>query len=143
VELGLRKKLMENFNVSDYLKDPETGAILRSRHLWNFCDHCEPKIIDFYRGEVARTAASYGTVLARDRAGVHAGTLAGLLYKYIEPQYDLEIFYNNPELAQSLLDNYQKAKEEEEMERLRKQRENYQSMEHAHKTFDWATRTYK
>lgn len=135
--------LKENFTLKDYIKHPETKAILDQMHIWGFTKKCEKEIIDYYRNSTRRAAASDATIFAYDYGGHHAGTLAGLIYKYIEREYDLSIFYDYPHLAQPLIEDHESIKQREEEERIRKRRELYLATENAGKKFNWATKTYK
>ena len=135
--------LKEKFSIKDFLKHPKTKSILDQMHLWTFTDKCEKAIIEYYLNETKEAADTDASIFACDRGGHHAGTLAGIVFNAIEPQYDLTIFYDYPYLAQPLINNYELIKEEEEKERLRKQREIYLATKNVGKIFNWATKTYK
>ena len=135
--------LKEHFSLEDYLKHPETKAILEQMHLWAFTKKCEEDIINYYVNDAKKAAASDASIFAYDPGGHHAGTLAGLVYKYIEPEYDLTVFYDYPHLAQSLIEDHESIKQREEEERIRKRRELYLATKNVGKKFDWATKTYK
>ena len=135
--------LKEKFSIKDYLKHHETKSILDQMHLWTFSDKCEKGIINYYVNEAKESGKMHTSIFAYDRDGHHAGTLAGIVFNAIEPEYDLTIFYDYPHLAQSLVSNYESIKEEEEKERLRRQRDIYLSTKNVGKIFDWGTKTYK
>ena len=66
------------------------------------------------------------------------------MFKYIEPEYDLEIFYQNPSLAKSLLEKMENIKEEKALLHKEKIQQNYEENSNTQgKTFDWSGKTYK
>lgn len=135
--------LKEKFSIKDFLKHSETKSILDQQHIWTFTEKCEKACIEYYLNEAKASDNAGASIFACDRGGHHAGMLAGIVFNAIEPKYDLTIFYDYPYLAQPLVDNYELIKEEEEKERLRKQREIYLATKNVGKKFDWATKTYK
>ncbi|ANS04165.1 hypothetical protein [uncultured Mediterranean phage] len=50
------------------------------------------------------------STLKFDQSSKGIGKITGLIYKYIDKKYNLEIFYENPEFAGSLLAKLQENK---------------------------------
>jgi len=136
------KFLKDHFSLDDYLKYPETRCILEQFHEWNIEKKCELPLIHFYTGEITATSNCLATIFASDRGAHHVGTLIGIVFNHIEPQYDLTIFYDYPYLAQGLIDDEKAIKRREEEERLQRQRELYLATNNVGKKFNWATKTY-
>lgn len=136
--------LKKNFKLEDYLKCPETREILEEQWHEKFCKQCEKDLWDFYEQEQKEQQANSSSILFYDKYGSYAGNLSALVFPYIEPQYDLQIFYDFPYLAQPLIDDLKNKARVEEEERKRRIRENYEkAVKHKGKTFNWATKTYK
>lgn len=134
--------LKDNFTLTDYMNYPETRCILEQCYEWKIEKNIEPHIIDFYKQEVSLATNGLATLFAYDRGGHHAGTLSGIVFNHIKPQYDPTIFYDYPYLADGLIEDKKAMKKWEEEERLRLQREKYLETKNAGKTFNWATKTY-
>lgn len=136
--------LKEKVTLKDYLKCPKTREILEKRWFWKFCKRCEKDIWNFYEQEQIYSQETCASILFHDNANTFAGHLSALVFDYIEPQYDLTIFYDFPHLAQPLIDSLEDNARLEEEERKRRIRENYEEkVKHKGKTFSWATKSYK
>jgi hypothetical protein len=138
------KILKTKFELDDYLKCEETREILEEQWLIKFYKQCEKDLWDFYEEEQKEQHANSSSILHYDKYNSYAGHLSSLVFEYIEPQYDLQIFYDYPELAQPLIDTFEDKARLEEEERKRLIRENYEkNVKHKGKTFNWATKSYK
>ena len=62
-----------------------------------------------------------------DTCGSFVSHLTTTLFSHIEPKYDLEFFYNNPNLAKPLLDKMENSKHERQLEHKRLIQENYKT----------------
>ncbi len=98
-ERGEKLKIL--YTLEDFLENPSTNEILVNE--WNniFRKTIEEPIIELIYDE-KEEQENRGTMLFKsDRGGQFAGELTAELFNYIKPVYDLEIFYNNPELAKN------------------------------------------
>lgn len=96
-ERGEKLKIL--YTLQDFLENHTTYVILTNE--WNntFRKTIEEPIIELVDNE-KEEQENMGTVLFRkDRGGEFIGDLIVELYNYVKPNYDLEIFFNNPELA--------------------------------------------
>ena len=66
------------------------------------------------------------------------------MIQYTEPEYDLEIFYENPTLAKPLIEKMENDKYEKHEKHKQQIKENYEENSTSQgKTFNWAVKTYK
>ena len=101
--------LEDLFKLSDFLSEPTTRVILEDNHNKLFEEHIEPKIKKIY--DLKKEENSDNTLLLhRDNRGVFLTDLIKIIYDNINKKYDLEIFYNNPELATHLVEKYKNSK---------------------------------
>lgn len=136
--------LKKKFTLNDYLECPETREILEEQWFQTFSKQCEKRVWGFYEREQKEQQASSSSILFYDKYGSYAGHLSALIFPYIEPQYDLQIFYDFPYLAQPLIEALKDKARLEEEERKRLIRENYEkNVKNKGKTFNWATKSYK
>ena len=97
--------LEDLFKLSDFLKEHTTREILEENHNTLFETHVEPKIKKIYETKKQETIENT-RLLHRDNRGLFLSDLLELIYKHIDKKYDLEIFYDNPELAKCLVAKY-------------------------------------
>lgn len=98
-EKGEKLKIL--YNLNDFLNNLYTREILVNE--WNNVfrvDIEEP--LEILNEEEKLEQENIGTNLFRkDRGGQFEGELISELYHYVKPKYNLEIFFNNPELAKN------------------------------------------
>ena len=136
--------LKKNFKLDDYLQCYTTKKILENEHYLKYTYNCENEILEFHENEAKMCNDVLSTILYYDsNNGKYSGMLTKLVYSYIEPEYNLDIFFDNPELADTMLEDLELRKQEEEEEKRRIIRENYDKNVQNKGTFDWATKTYK
>ena len=97
--------LEDLFKLSDFLLEPTTRAILENNHNKLFETHVEPNIKKLYQSTKFKIAENT-RLLHRDNRGMFLTDLLQIIYSHINKKYDLEIFYNNPELAKHLVVKY-------------------------------------
>ena len=99
------EKLKILYKVEDFLKNPTTHEILENEWDNTFRKTIEEQVIELIDREKEKQE-NIGTLLFRhDRGGQFAGELIAEIKSYVNPKYDLEIFYNNPELAKNFVSN--------------------------------------
>ena len=99
------EKLKIFYNLDDFLNNEETKKILVDEWKTVFRKTVEEPLIKIIEEE-KKEQENLGTpVFRNDRGGQFEGELIGELFHYIKPRYDLEIFYNNPELAKKFQTN--------------------------------------
>ena len=98
-ERGEKLKIL--YKLEDFLENPSTNEILLNEWDETFRKTIEEPIIELVDDE-KKEQENIGTLLFRnDRGGQFIGELIGEIKNYVKPNYDLEIFYNNPELAKN------------------------------------------
>ena len=137
--------LKERFTLDDFLMCPETRQILEEERYQKLGDTLYHDIEEFYEGVCQECGGGVASALYYDQEGMRfCGDLIGLVYQYLVPKYDIQIFYDQPKLAKPLSEGYEELLKQREEERLQKQRDDYQETNsHQGMKFNWASRTYK
>lgn len=136
-------ELIESFSLDDFLKFPETREVLIEEHKYEFETNLEPSIHKFFKKELSFCQKSYSTLFANERNHEHIGIFKAIVFNNIEPNYDLDIFSNNPRLAATMINTHKERCAREEEERLKKIKAGFASNETMQKTYDWTTKSYK
>ena len=89
------------FTLRDFVRDPTTRAILDEQHNILFEEQIEPCIKTYYN--TLKTNSEDTNLLKHDNRGLFYCDLVKLIYKHVNKKYNLEIFYENPNLARTLL----------------------------------------
>lgn len=96
------EKLKMVYKLSDFLNNPLTNDILQKEWMEKYRKEIEEPLLEMIEDE-KKEQENKGTLLFRnDRGGQFEGELLNEIFYYINPKYDLEIFYNNPELAKNI-----------------------------------------
>jgi len=131
--------LKEKFTLDDFLDYEETYKILHQNFIWEYERNCEPVLEHFYKYETGYCNSSVATAFANECEEEHLGDFLGIVFRNIKPTYDLNIFYDNPSLAKSMVITYN--------DRIEKKKEDHIEAIRASagpvKTYDWSTKTYK
>ena len=94
---------IKKIKLEDFLAFPKTRKILEVQNLDNFFENCEKDIKKYYSKVKKHCKEQMSSALRFDISSKGIGKITGLVYKYIDKDYNLEIFYEKPELASSLL----------------------------------------
>jgi hypothetical protein len=96
------EKLKMVYKLADFLNNPQTKQILEEEWMEKFRKEIEEPLTKIIENE-KKEQENKGTLLFRkDRGGQFTGEVMNELFYHIKPKYDLEIFYNNPDLAKNL-----------------------------------------
>ena len=93
-----------------YFECKTTCNFLVDQHLQTFFDTVELDILKYYEKVYNYCKQNYSTTLRFDRRGIGSGKIVGLIYKYIEKEYNLEEIEEYPQLMEILI-AYKKNKE--------------------------------
>lgn len=96
--------LEEYFKLKDFLACNETKKILEADHYNKYENQIEPEIINLYNFFKKNLDNNGINILKKDNGGSACGELISIIYNNLDKNYDLTLFYQNPELAQSLLE---------------------------------------
>ena len=96
--------LMTMYNLDDFLKCNATNKILQEEHNYNFEKYMEPKILNFYNIMKNETFIKNSNLFKKDKGGNASGELVAIIFNNLNKKYNLDIFYNNPELASPLIE---------------------------------------
>ena len=96
--------LQEFYKLNDFLSNKETYSILEQDRIDRFEKNIEPKItekfLETFKNENETLSSMYINNL-----GAASGEFVALLFRHLRKDYDLDVFYKNPELAQPLLES--------------------------------------
>ena len=136
IEDNLINNLKNNFTFDDFWDYLPTRAILKNEFMQQFQDTVGKQTDLFYkieRGEACRTLSN---IFAFDTDGTKGGWLEAILYNHIRKDYDLNVFYKNPEWAKGFvkwhLENPKK-----------KKKQNFIIPQKSLRTFNWGTKKYE
>lgn len=119
--------LRETCTLTDFLNCDKTRVILEQNWFFEFTRKYAPQIEEFYENERKYFRESNATLFYYDTCGSFVSHLTTMLFNHIEPEYDLEFFYNNPNLAKPLIEKMENIKHEKELEHKRLIQENYKT----------------
>lgn len=136
--------LKQNYKLEHFLECEVTRNILEQDSWDTFEYNCLDVIDEFYQNEREEFRDALSTLFYYDICGDFVCHLKEIIMNNVTLNYDLEIFYDNPNLAKPLLDNYN----EIQKEKLKQHRENIvnnykENNNNDGKTFNWTTKTYK
>lgn len=97
------KMLKEKFTELDFLECDKTRVVLEEEHMSSFELDCVPNIIDLYKYYRENMQGLCATPLYYDVHDEFTSHLKAIVYKNIVKKYDLNIFYDNPNLAKPLI----------------------------------------
>jgi hypothetical protein len=96
-------KKIKKLKLEDFLNFQKTRKILEVEHLDNYFENCEKDIEKYYSKVKKHCKGQMSSALKFDVSSKGKGMITGLVYKYIDKNYNLEIFYENPELVGGLI----------------------------------------
>ena len=96
--------LEDLFTLRDFLSNPTRRKILENNHCSNIEKHIIPKIQDVYDNFKKQNKDTL--ILHRDTRNISLNDLIVIINSHITKNYRLEIFYENPDLADDLLNQY-------------------------------------
>tara|TARA_Y100000816_G_C26082720_1_gene570904 strand:+ start:573 stop:1001 length:429 start_codon:yes stop_codon:yes gene_type:complete len=130
---------LKNLDPEVFLNHPETAEILNTICYDNFENKMKHIIEHFYADVLNDCNNEYFNILEKDKYNDTTNNasyeLFLIVYKYISKNHDLNIFYENPELANCLF------KEEEESIVEKNKPKNIDKTKS--RIFDWKQKTYK
>lgn len=103
--------LMTMYNLEDFLRCNATKRILDEEHEYNFNKYMEPLLAEFYNKMKNELFIKGSNLFKKDKGGDVAGELISIVYNNLKKKYNLDIFYNNPELATPLIEMDKERKE--------------------------------
>lgn len=95
--------LQEFYKLDDFLFNKETYSILEQDRIDRFEKDVEPKIKEKFLEAFKKENETLSSMSIKN-LGAASGEFVGILFQHLRKEYDLDIFYNNPELAQPLLE---------------------------------------
>ena len=134
--------LKENFTLADFLKDNKTCEILELNSIWKIDKELYGPIEDFYKSSVDYNKTKHSLLFANENSYRNLGKLQGVVHRCLEKQYDLNVIYDNPSYAISMVENYNNRIKDEEIARKIKIKEEYNKQVTSNMKFNWATKKF-
>ena len=137
--------LKENYNLSDFLNYGKTRKILKLLHRQQFDDNISEQLETFYKSEVNYYKKHLSTLFCNETElpCANFGCFLETIYSNIKPEYDLNVFYDDPSLARLMVESYDERLKDRERLRLRNIRYELENHGNATKTYDWKNNKYK
>ena len=127
--------LENNFTFTHFWNYSPTREIIKNNFLQTYIETLAKEVADFYASEHHSNNGFFSSLLSFDDDGSKGGILESIIYNNIEKDYDLDMFYENPELASSLVVHYMSLKPKEKKPTVLSKK--------TLRSFDWNTKTYK
>lgn len=132
--------LKEVFTIDDFLDCEKTKYLLDQDCEWK-SHNFEEDIYDFYTKEVKYCNENLDPYFSNIFCNFNK--LLNIVNNYIEPQYNLNIFYENTLLAQPLIDKFDYNNELIKINRKKEIEENYNNIcKNKGKLFNWTTKKH-
>lgn len=126
-------KIEDLFDINDIMNNDKTRAILLNDHYFNYLRDVDDDIQITYA--YFKSANICEHFLDNDEFNLDGLFFVNLIYKYIRKDYNIDLFYDNLELAEPLF--------EKEKEVKKKPLIKQNSIVNVSKKFDWNTKTFK
>ena len=127
--------LKDNFTFADFWDYSQTRTILKNEYLQIFNDGIGKKIINFYLKEYNYNHRKFSSIFAFDTDGTKAGVLESIVFNHIKKEYDIDIFYKNPEWAKMFVQYHLEND-------TKKKKKTFIIPKKSLRTFNWGTKTY-
>lgn len=102
--LGLRIKA--TFTPADFINNPKTCELLVTEFREKFEENITPEVSSFYENLRKLEHDLASSMLRHDKGGEGIAELMYILNNNVKKVYNFEMFFDNPELAKPLLDEY-------------------------------------
>jgi hypothetical protein len=124
-----------DFTLNDYMSCNTTRDLLMTNWQEKFDDNLEKNIEDIFEGHYEYLKGAMSNVLYRaDKHHIH--DLLSLVQHHLVRDYDTSIFYENPDLADPLISDFNRI-EQERKDALKKRHS--KAFSKTNKEFDWNT----
>jgi len=112
-----------------------TREILKNNFVQTYKDVAGAEIMEFYNSERYECRRRQMNLFSfKDNS--NGGMLESLIFNHLDKNYDITLFYDNPDLARSCISYYKD-------HQPKKEKRVYNAPVNAFKKFDWATKTHK
>ena len=127
-------KIEDCFDLNDIINNEKTYETLKNDHYFTYLSKMENKIIDLYTYWKNTNKCQH--FLDNDEFDLDGSDFVELIYNHIRKDYSPQLFYDNIELANPLL-------EQENIKQVVKKEKIIINNNVSKKKFDWNTKTYK
>lgn len=130
---------IRNFTINDYLSCKYTRNILHKQWEENFENNLERKIENFFFDNYDYMIDTNANVFYRANE-THSIDLVSLIKHHLIRDYDLSVFYENPELATPLISQYSHI---QDMRKREIRKRHSKAFKESNKEFDWSNMSKK
>jgi len=132
--------LKDIFTINDFLNCEKTKYLLEQDYEWNN-QKFEEELYDFYTKELEYCNENLDPYFSNIFCNFNK--LFNIINKNIKKEYDLNIFYENTQLAQPLIDKFDEYNEKHKIDKKKKIAENYnEKCKNKGKKFNWTTKKH-
>ena len=124
--------LRENFTEKDFLNYEPTREVLEINFINEFESKLMNEIENFYEAERKEMIKTVSNLFYYDTKGFFISELKGIIYSHVKPKYNLDIIYDSPHVAKSLITNY-----EDIVKKKHKKREREAKLIPINNNFSW------
>lgn len=134
--LEQKRKEIEHFTIEDYMSCKKTKDLLINNWRQKFNDDLEEKINDIFFDNLTYMKQTSANILTRAEK-YHNEDLISLIRFHLAKEYDVSVFDEDPNLADPLLEDYNKIKMEKQRELQRKYAK---ELAKSKEIYDWSKR---
>ena len=137
------KTLKENFDLEDFLDYEPTCEILELNRINHFEDILGKKVESFYETERRFHQNNLSNIFYYEQDGNNICDLKNILWKNLEPRYDLDELYEAPHVAITIMDHYDDIVEKRKRKREEKRLAEIRKNRNLKKTYNWVNKEFK
>lgn len=135
--------LKDNFTLNDFLNFQETRDILELQRRQKFDMICSPILEEFYISEIDYWNNSMSPLFINENNHKNIGCFIETVYSAIKPEYDLNIFYDNPSLARNMVETYEERMKKRDAQLRQERLDEMMKQGNIMKKYDWGNKKYK
>ena len=126
--------LKQTYTMDHFMNYVPTNKILKNNFEEVFNKKAGDDIQKFYLEEWQRSKRRQSSMMAFDNDGKIGAAIASIVFKHIQKNYTLDIFYENPELADDMIQFYKEKVEEKHQPKIIPKK--------SLRIFNWGTRSF-
>lgn len=128
------EKILHEATITDFINCPATNQILETEFYFKVENDLHDSIEGTYESFCKEKNDEGSNILSGDTEACKGSSLFSILYKHLEKEYDLDVFYNEPALAYPIVTQKEDAIKKEREEKLEELRSKSKA---AKSNYDW------
>jgi len=126
------QKIKKQFSLFHFLNFEPTKKLIENDYIQKYLDTAGKEISNFYTDLHYYNQLEYSTIFRFDNNKIAAAELSSIVFNNIKKEYNLDIFEDNPSLANSLIEH----------EKNKSKQTKKQFIPVKKRIFNWKTKTY-